>query len=134
MIDFVLEYSCEESTDLYSEGVAVYIERLDAHGFMSGDDTVNIRYAQTSFWFFRNLAFVFDDFGVDEGFEIFVGFIIWTISDHDDALHFTDLDSGQSDSDLAVALGFPVEGSSLHLFNNRLDLIGYDGNSARCFA
>lgn len=99
MVDFVLEHACEESISFEAEFVAIDVHSFDANTAVAGDFAIIPADTKAAFIIGDELAFVFDDFGVDERNEFFVVFVLELRAHDNHAVESVDLDSCQCGAD-----------------------------------
>lgn len=122
MVNFVLKDARQEAFGGYAHFFAVQAEGFDADFSVAWNLAVDITNAQAAFEVFFDGAFVFGDLWVDKNGKRAVVLVIEIVTYYDDTVHLVDLHGSQSDADLMVARGFPVEGSRLHVVDDLFDL------------
>lgn len=124
VVDLVLENAGETVGGLNADLGAVFEEGFETGFGVAGDKTVDVRNGEAAFVIGGFFAFVFDDFGVDEGDEIGVFLFVHVFADDDNALVVAQLRGGESGGEFEFVGFFPVEGGLAHFGDNVEDFRG----------
>jgi len=125
VINLVHETASEVAFSFNSNFVAVFNEGLDFDFTGARNKAVNFRNGETTLIVTGDFAFGFDDFGIDEGGEGVIGFIIEIIAYQNDALVNSELRGGNGGRKFIGVGLFPFEGGFKHVSNN---LVGFVSN------
>ena len=131
VIDFVLEDASESISGFDADVGAVFEDGFDSSFGIAGDEAIDGGDGETTlvvgFW----LAFVFDNFRVDEGDEIRVFLVVHIFADDDNAFVIAELGGGHSGGEFEFVLFFPIFGGFAHFgddgFNFRGNLSDFGG-------
>lgn len=129
VIDLVLQDTCEETFGRDSKRSPIDVEGSDTDFGVAGDFAVDVGDAETAFGLEDDVAFVFDDLGVDEDSEISVFVIIEIIANDDHTSEVSDLYASKAHTDLLIATGFPIT-SRLDHIEAKLTNFGRDDANA----
>lgn len=124
VVDFVLDDTGEAISGFDADIGAVFKQGFDAGFGVAGNETVDVGDREATFVVFGLLAFVFDDFWVDQGDEIGIFLVVHVFADDDDAFVVAELGSGHGGGEFEFVGFFPIFGGFAHPRNDVSDFWG----------
>ena len=134
VVDFMLDDTGEAVSGFDTDIGAIFKQGFDAGFGISWDEAIDVGDRETAFVVFGLLAFVFDDFWVDQGDEIGIFFVVHVFTDDDDTFVVAELRGSHGSGELKLVFFFPVFGSFAHFCNNVEDFGGDLADFGRFFA
>lgn len=127
VVNFVKKGAGEKTFGLQTDFVAVFEKGFNFDLAGTTNLAVNFWDGETAFEIGFDFAFGADDFGVDEGGKMVIGFVVEVVADNDDALVDAELRGGHGGRKFVGVLFFPFEGFCDHVAN---DFLGFGGDFA----